>query len=378
MKRFSALLFLILTLVFIFSFLPSSYAQQNSAISITPSQADLKINEEKIIAVQLNSSSKISGFDLRFKTSGPVGITDFVSNLSITNFNPFNVRQVTKNINGPDSRIAYVLTAPEESLPNTITLYAKISGATPGKGQIELDYNHSQILGGDGNAISVTPLSASYNLNPDQSSGDFINPGQIPPPVYPENTAVVNLKLKLYGINSNIAASGLRASAVAVGRIGEGKFETPPQLFELTPEATQSATGTSSIIFSGRAALPSFKDGNKFSLMLKVDKFLLRRICDTNPTEKQIGGYECANPSLTILQGNNNFDFTGVSLLPGDLGQVDGFVNGYDLSIVRNNINKNDSQSVNLADLNYDGIVNSEDFNIIKYIAARTKRQADQ
>jgi hypothetical protein len=113
--------------------------------------------------------------------------------------------------------------------------------------------------------------------------------------------------------------------------------------------------------------------------MLKVDKYLLRRICDTLPMESKVGSYHCTKHSLTIRTGQDNtIDFSGISLLPGDLGIIDNVLNGYDLSIVRNNLDKNQSENVNLADLNYDGQVNLKDFEIINFIAGNTSRKADQ
>ena len=132
-------------------------------------------------------------------------------------------------------------------------------------------------------------------------------------------------------------------------------------------------------LFTGTVAFPDFKDGNKFSLMIKVDKYLLRRICTPGPSETKIGGYVCTVPELTIRKGeDNSFDFSKVSLLPGDLGLTDGILNGYDLSLVRNNLNKNTPEAVGLADLNYDGTVDKKDFDIISSSASNTNREADQ
>ena len=60
------------------------------------------------------------------------------------------------------------------------------------------------------------------------------------------------------------------------------------------------------------------------------------------------------------------------------MGLTDGILNGYDLSLVRNNLNKNTPEAVALADLNYDGNVDKKDFEIINFVAANTNREADQ
>lgn len=350
----------------------SSLAQQGNAITISPSLADLKISDEKIISITLNSASKISAFDLKFATTGPVNITDFRDQPFFdNNFDLFNARQIKREINGANSQLAYIFTAPESALPETVTIYAKIKGGSLGDGKVTLDYNNSQVLDGKGSLLTVGPLSASYNLTSNQSSPDFINPASLPPLKYPDSSAVVDLKLKLYGTDKSPKVNTIKAIAVAVGRIGEGKYETAPRQFDLTP----NSDGT----YSGKVAFPNFKDGNKFSLMIKVDKYLLRRICNPDAAEAKIGAYVCQEPGLTIRKGQDNtFDFSKVALLPGDLGLTDGVLNGYDLSLVRNNLNKNTPEAVGLADLNLDATVDKKDFEIIGFVAANTNRAADQ
>jgi len=367
------LVFFLLLLSILYSLfsIPSSQAQQSGLISVSPNSADLKINEEKIIALNINSASKISGFDLKFQTSGPVGVVDFINDLGFNPaFDPFNVRQVNETIEGSNSRVAYIFTGSSANLPGNVTVYIKLSSSSSGQGKISLDYNNSQILDGSGQPLQVTPLTATFNSNPNQSSAGFIDSAALPKPTYADTTAVVNIKTKLYG--AGVYPNGkIKAIGVIVGRIGEGKYETLPQGFDLI----SNSDGT----FSGTVAFPNFKDGNKFSFMLKADKYLLRRICDTLPTEPKTGGYRCQTPSLTIRSGQDNtFDFTGIALLPGDLGISDGILNGYDLGIVRNNLGESDKENLGLADLNYDNVVDQKDFAIIQYVAGNTGRRADQ
>lgn len=366
-----AVLLFVFSISYLLSPFNSLHAQQTNLISINPGSGDLKTNDEKIVAVQLNSASKISGFDLKFQTSGPIGIVDFINDLGFNPaFDPFNVRQVNETIEGSNSRAAYIFTGSSANLPGNVTLYIKVSGSLNGQGKITLDYNNSQILDGSGKPLQVTPLSATFNLNSNLSSAGFIDSTTLPKPAYPDTTAVVKIKTRLYG--AGVYPKGkIKAIGVVVGRIGEGKYETLPQSFDLI----SNADGT----FSGTVAFPNFKDGNKFSLMLKADKYLLRRICDTTPTETIAGAYRCQTPSLTIRSGQDNiFDFTGIALLPGDLGITDGILNGYDLGIVRNNLGGNGKESLGLADLNYDNVVDQKDFAIIQYVAGNTGRRADQ
>lgn len=360
---FIFLAFLILTTYYV---IPNTVLSQQSplAIQFSPNNAALKTGEEQIITLNLESPQKISAVDLKFQTSGSLEITDFRDSLTTdNNLNPFEYKLVKENSTGA----SYILTT--SNLPTSITLYLKIKGSITGEGKITIDYNNSQVINGTGNLLRIDPnQSATYNLNQTQSSQNFINENSLPPLNYPEDTAQINLKLKLYGALPK-SVTNLKGTVVAVGRNGETKYETLPQQINLS----QNPDGT----FSGRVAFPNFRDGTNFSLMVKVDKYLLRRICDINPTEQTPGSYICTDPSLTIRQGQNNFDFTGVSLLPGDLGLIDGLLNGYDLSIVKNNISQNSKESISAADLNYDGIVDQKDFEIITTVAGNTNRKAD-
>lgn len=377
MKNLKIVKYLILTGITILCLLafgvfpsdPLNAQQAQLNIQILPGSTDLKINDEKIIKIILSGDSEISGFDLKFETSGSLTITDFRNQLTFdNNLNPFEARKVIEDT-GSNPRLSYIFTTSSQNLPKSITIFAKIKGTSTGTGKITLDYNSSQVLDSGGKPLQVKPITAVFNLNTNQSSGDFIDPKTLPQTDYPDTTAVVNLKIKLYGARSQ-PGKKIKATAVAVGRIGEGKYETLPYEFELTADGKGA--------FLGIAAFPDFKDGNKFSLMIGADKYLLRRICNPELSEESPGSYTCREPGLTIRQGNTSFDFSAIQLLPGDLGQTDGYLNGYDLSIVRNNLGKKDTEALNLADLNYDGLVDEKDFNIIGFIAGNTGRKADQ
>jgi len=347
-------------------------AQQSTlATSFSPSGSDLKTNEEKIIKLTLTSDNQISALDLKFQTTGSLLITDFRNALETdSNLAPFDYKQITKNLEKTNSSLGYIFTVPTPKLPKTVTLYIKIQGSTTGEGKISIDFNNSQVLNGSGSLLQINPSqSASYNLTLSESSPNFINLASIPAVNYPDSAARVNIKLKLFGALANTNTK-LKGTAVAVGRVGDTKYETQIQNLDLTP----NSDGT----LNGYVAFPDFKDGNKFSLMIKVDKYLLKRICNSDASESKPAGYTCTDPSLTIKRGLNNFDFSNVSLLPGDLGLTDGILNGYDLSLVRNNLSKNTPEAVALADLNYDNQVDEKDLNIIKFIAGSTGREADQ
>jgi len=375
MRNFTSmknLAFIIITFSFLIFSLTTSSAQQSPLnIQFSPNPAELKTNEERIVKLTLSSEQQISAFDLKFQTSGGLSILDFDNRMSFdSKIDPFSLKQVSKNITRTNSSLTYIINASSNLLPKRIDLYLKILGTTTGEGKITIDFNNSQILGGRGNLLQINPnQSATFNLNLNQSSPDFIDPTTLPALAYPEDTAKINLKLKLHGAQAS-PQNPLKATAVAVGRVGDSKYETQVQGFELSPSGNETLQGS--------FAFPNFKDGTKFSLMIKVDKYFLKRICDIAGSEQKPGSYICTDPKLTIRQGENSFDFSAVALMPGDLGLTDGLLNSYDLSIVRNNLNKNTPEAVNSADLNYDGKVDQKDFELISFVAANTERESDQ
>ena len=237
----------------------------------SPSTGDLKTDEEKIIKLTLSSDNQISGLTLKFQTSGGLTVTDFRDALETdNNLNPFEYKQLSENSGGPNPEVSYIFTNPTQNLPKVITLYMRIKGTTTGQGKITLDYNTSQVLTGSSSLSQIAPnQSAAFNLNRDQSTPNFIDLASIPAINYPSTTANINLRLKLFG-SAAAARTKLKATAVAVGRVGDAKFETPIREFDLT------AAGNN--LFSGTVAFPNFKDGTKFSLMIKIDNYLLRRI----------------------------------------------------------------------------------------------------
>ena len=52
-------------------------------------------------------------------------------------------------------------------------------------------------------------------------------------------------------------------------------------------------------------------------------------------------------------------------LLAGDLEPQDGTVNSYDTALIYNNLGKQDSSTLQSADVNLDGVVDSQDYSLV-------------
>ncbi len=142
-------------------------------------------------------------------------------------------------------------------------------------------------------------------------------------------------------------------------------------------EAKASFTSDDQGFWSGSPSLP-IRSGSGYSIYIKGPNHLQKRICDQNPTESVAGKYSCTTGGITLAaQGDNSFNFSNIYLLVGDLPTQDGIVNSYDISLVRNNLGKNDIETLKKADLNLDGIVDSQDYSLV-IAALGIQREDDQ
>ena len=103
----------------------------------------------------------------------------------------------------------------------------------------------------------------------------------------------------------------------------------------------------------------------QYVALVKGPMHIQKKICHASPSEPIAGNYRCSGSKITIADGENLLDFTGVVLLVGDLPDQDGVVNSYDISLVRNNIGATASQVTQYCDVNYDGVCNSQDYSIL-------------
>lgn len=120
-------------------------------------------------------------------------------------------------------------------------------------------------------------------------------------------------------------------------------------------------------VWSGKVIFNDVPLSNDYFILVKGPKHLQKRICDARPVESSLGSgsYNCRIGNINLQSGENNFDFTGILLLAGDLplnGRQDGVINALDTTFIRNNLGKTDSAIVSVGDVNLDGIVDTQDW----------------
>ena len=106
-----------------------------------------------------------------------------------------------------------------------------------------------------------------------------------------------------------------------------------------------------------------------YSVYVKVGKHLQKRVCVNSPTESPVGTYSCSDNGIVLTSGTNNLDFTNILQLVGDLPQPpaeqNGVVDSYDISYVLNHFGSTQTDQLNIGDLNFDGVIDTQDRSLI-------------
>lgn len=189
--------------------------------------------------------------------------------------------------------------------------------------------------------------------NPEDATINITN-APITPSVSP-NDVQLNLKLKLQGVGAG--RSGTTTMLARVGVMGQG-MSTP---VTNTGIFTYAADGT----WTGIVPFPGVASASGYLVYVKGEKHVQKKVCETTPTESYKTAYRCDNGTIGLQTGVNTFDFSGIEMPVGDLPLQDKVINAYDITLVRNNLGKSDPEAVRLADVNYDGVVTTQDYSLI-------------
>lgn len=103
----------------------------------------------------------------------------------------------------------------------------------------------------------------------------------------------------------------------------------------------------------------------KYKFFIKGPMHIQKRICENIPNaDTGANNYQCSTGNISLVEGENNFDFKDVILMTGDLPVQDGIVDSADIAKVRQNLGKTDKVTLGIADLNMDGIVDTQDYSL--------------
>ncbi len=171
---------------------------------------------------------------------------------------------------------------------------------------------------------------------------------------------ILNLKLKFQGIGS--APTGDLNDMKVKVTLADGGLAS-----QLT--STGDFTSDSNGIWSGQVGfnVPSVTS-TPFSVYVQGPHHLTKKICEATPTEANPGTYNCSSPNITLTSGDNNLDFSGVTLLGGDItgpnGTQDNVINSIDLGFILNNLGTTDAAKLALCDINLDGKCDTQDYSL--------------
>lgn len=169
--------------------------------------------------------------------------------------------------------------------------------------------------------------------------------------------ATVNFKLKFQGINKK-------------PKDALNKLRVRLRLYDENTERyadvdVDNFTANDNGVWSGDATFTGVVPAHKYTLLVKGAYHIQKKVCAENPTETSPGTYRCIKGNISLTSGNNEMNLSGILLMVGDLPVQDGVVNAYDTSLIRNNLGKSTDEAVAKADVNRDGIVDTQDWSLV-------------
>lgn len=205
------------------------------------------------------------------------------------------------------------------------------------------------------NSVTATPTPLPTQVAPTSTptpdSSVTATPTQTPAPN--EEATALNLKLRLQGVSSNPAGDKQTTAKVSL-KTETGEVYGPNEI---------GLTANSSGVWEGSVNF-NINRNLKYVVIVKPAKHLQKVICVASPTEALGGSYQCSLPEIQ-LQSSNNLDFSGIIILAGDIPSQNGVIDSADIAYVRQNFGNMQSTNLLRADLNFDGIVDTQDYALI-------------
>jgi len=246
------------------------------------------------------------------------------------------------------------------SLTTESEYFGKSSGGTAVKFATPLDPISKTILISKGSAIPSISPEPTRIISPIQEP-DPTHSVSLPPPPPPSQDPQgpgadsLLFRITLQGIDaSKTPENEIPVSVSILDQNG------PVRTITLNFKKDQNLSWTAR--WEG-SALPK---GGEYSIRIKGPKHIARKICEVKPREAIPGTYRCEEGSISFMTGENVIDTTNIVLLSGDILPQDGVVDARDIVFIRQNFGNRDQEVVKRADLNYDGIVDTQDYVLIQ------------
>jgi len=166
----------------------------------------------------------------------------------------------------------------------------------------------------------------------------------------------LDIRLRLQGIVGKPVAAGSGIS-MKLSLISEDKSNSYEQDVLFQPSDSGVLTGT--------MTLKSAYTGTHYKLLIKGPKHLQKRICEVRPSEAVGGTYRCTNGNIELKKGSNQIELENIVILAGDIPEQDSVINAQDIVFIRQSLGSKNENDIRRGDLNYDGIVDSQDYGMI-------------
>jgi len=225
--------------------------------------------------------------------------------------------------------------------------------------QINSDATLTEISGGVGEfstSSSSSQSSSSGSVASSSSSNQSASSSSAQESVKVE----LKIKYRMQGV-LNWIASQSAPTKFAILKNGTAITSTPNSF---------TASLSSDLLWHGQIE-QQLLSGNDYALLIKPDKHLQRKVCSLSARDSTTL-YSCGQDKIILSSTTTDLDLSGLIFFTGDItgeqGTSDGKVDSLDYVmiqlIIKNNTGKDPAQ-VAKADLNYDGIVDTQDASLI-------------
>lgn len=225
--------------------------------------------------------------------------------------------------------------------------------------QINSDATLTEVSGGVGEfstSSSSSQSSSSGSVASSSSSNQSASSSSAQESVKVE----LKIKYRMQGV-LNWIASQSAPTKFAILKNGTAITSTPNSF---------TASLSSDLLWHGQIE-QQLLSGNDYALLIKPDKHLQRKVCSLSARDSTTL-YSCGQDKIILSSTTTDLDLSGLIFFAGDItgeqGIADGKVDSLDYVmiqlIIKNNTGKDPAQ-VAKADLNYDGIVDTQDASLI-------------
>ncbi len=354
-------------------------------VRVQPSSAAQPLNSQFTVSLIIDgqqAGQKISAFDLALQVDPSILRIDSVGEAQDETGSTSKFMKLTNSFNSQTGAIQlnYISIQPEASLPSSAKVDVVLTGRANGTGAVS--FTTAQVTGNiTQNAFSPILSSGFFNIGTSVSGTPFptlvpsgtpiptspvtgfptptvipsVQPSPTVIPTIPTGKTVFNMKVKLQGITRQPSAQyNSMKMQVMVGKDG---YMSAPQIGTFTADAGG--------VWSGVVAFNDVPAGSGYRIYVKPAKHLQKKFCEAVPVETAAGTYRCADGKISIQDGQNTFDFSKVYAMTGDLPDQNGVVDSYDTSYIKLNLGSSDPKVLQIADLNLDGIVDTQDYSLV-------------